>query len=298
MSNRLFKIIVLLLVLFAATAVWIPRQRALAASRARLAEKKALQQNLQQHIDAANAELSSLRADLKTENTRRRQTQSAIAHAQAELNKIDPQSRWTAPPENLPDWNSDSPYVWLRKEILPQLPVKAFTENGALNQDVASVLTLDPKQTAALNTTLTDIMAEYHALETSKVQKSDEHLPGIAEQDGEKLTLVVPPQPDDGKMYKQQFETALRDALGAQRADLLLQTAETWLDEQFSQSGAKPKTISILRHPDGSYSLSVKSGNGWFSTGGPWPIIQRNIPAHLRPLFNEIVQPQPAQNAP
>ncbi|MGZ5505920.1 MAG: hypothetical protein ACXWKH_06040 [Limisphaerales bacterium] len=287
-----------LFILSAATAVWIPRQRTLADARATLAETKAQRLNLEQRINAATTELNSSRSELLAQHTSRKQTRSAIDKAERELNKVDPENRWATPPASLPNWNNESPYVWLRKEILPKLPVQAFTENGALNGDVASVLTLDQKQTAALNTTLTNLLAEYHSLEAAKAEKTDEHLPGIAGEKGDKLTIRVQPQPEDGKRIMQQFETALRNELGPQRADLLLQTSESWLDQQFNQSGAEPKTISLIRHPDGSYNLSIKSGGSWFSTGGPWRIIKNQIPVHLRDLFNEMTQPQPDNVSP
>ncbi len=295
MSKRLFKIILILLILSAATAVWIPHQRHLTEAHAALAETNAQRLKLEERINAATAELESARRELQTQNSNRKQTRSAIARAEAALSKVAPESRWVAAPSTLPNWINGSPYVWLRKDILPKLPVQAFNENGAVNADVAAVLTLNEKQTIALNATLTNLLAEYHAIETAKAEKTDDDLPGIAGQKGEKLTIRVQPQPEDGKRFMQQFETALRDEIGAQRADLLLQTSETWLDQQFSQSGAKPKTISLLRHPDGSYNLSIKSGSSWFSTGGPWKIIQGQIPAHLRDLFNDLVHPQPEQ---
>jgi len=298
MSKRLFKIVLILLILSAATAVWIPHQQRLSETRAALAETNAQRLELQERINAATAALESARRELQTQSTNRKQIRSDIAKAEAELSKVDPESRWVAPPASLPDWNSGSPYVWLRKDMLPKLPVQAFNENGAVNGDVASVLTLNEKQMATLNATLTKLMAEYRAIETAKAEKTDEALPGIAGQKGEKLTIRVQPQPEEGKRFMQQFETALRDEIGAQRADLLLQTSESWLDQQFSQSGAKPKTISLLRHPDGSYNLSIKSGSSWFSTGGPWKIIQGQIPAHLRDLFNDIVSPQIQQPSP
>lgn len=275
--------------------MWIPHQRSLAESRTTLAETKARRLKLEERINVATTELESARSELRALHTSRKQTRSAIEKAENELNNIDPESLWALSPANLPDWNSASPYVWLRKDMLPKLPVRAFNENGALNDEVASVITLDKNQTSALNATLTNLLADYQALETAKAEKTDEHLPGIADQKGDKLTIRVQPQPEDGKRFIQQFETTLRNELGSQRADLLLQTSEIWLDQQFSQSGAEPKTISLLHRPDGSYQLSIKSGSNWFSTGGPWKIIKNNIPAHLRDMFNPIAPPQPEQ---
>jgi hypothetical protein len=298
MSNRLSKTILLLVILSAATAVWIPRQRALAQTRAVLAETKARALKFDERINAATAQLESVRAEVKAQTASRKEARSAIAKAEADLAKIDPESRWTTAPPNLPNWNSDSPYVWLRKDIIPQLPITAFEENGELNPNVAYVLTLDEKQATALNRTLTKILADYRALEATKAEKTDEHLPGIAGQDGDKLTIRVQPQAAEGKQYMQQFQAAFRNELGSQRAGLLLQVADNWFDQQFSQSATAPKAISLLRCPDGSYSISIKSGNSWQSTGGPWRIAQLWIPPHLRPMFSDIAPPPTDQASP
>jgi hypothetical protein len=297
MSKRLSKIILALPILSAATALWIPHQRTLAAARTALTDTRAQHKKFEERITAATTGLESARTELHGLQNSRKQTRSAIEKAEAELSRTDPEAHWATPPESLPDWNTQSPYVWLRKDILPKLPIQAFTENGALKTEVASVLMLDQNQKTALNTTLTSLLAEYHSLEAAKAQKTDEHLPGIADQKGDKVTIRVEPQPEDGQRLMQQFQTALRNQIGEQRADLMLKASEMWLDEQFSQSGAEPKTISILRHPDGSYSLSIKSGASWFSTGGPWRNIKSNIPVHLRQMFSDIIPAQPDQSS-
>ena len=294
-TTRFGKLALVMLILMGAAAVWIPRQRDLQQSRIALANAKARRAELEEHVVTAATALESARRELRGQKAGGRELQDAVAKAGRELAKVDPESRWVTPPVTLPDWNGDSPYLWLRKEMLPKLPVEVFTETGALREEVGSILTLDQNQRATLNATLSRLLAEYRTLEAAKAERTDEHLPGIAGQEGDKISVRVQPLPEEGKRLKQEFETALRTELGVQRADLVIQAGDNWLDSQFSQFGAEPKTISLIHNPGGSYNISIQSGRSWFSTGGPWQIINRHIPAHLRPLFSELAEPETAK---
>ena len=153
----------------------------------------------------------------------------------------------------------------------------------------AAVFAVDATALRALNTQLNQIVGEYHALEAASAKPTAEHLSG-APRDGKTVTIQVPPLPEEGARFKAQFEAALNVQLGSQRADILLQTAEGWMDEQFSRFGNEPKIISLSRLSNGGYNVSIKSGGGWFSCGVPkdYPnLIQTYIPPHLLPLFRD-----------
>jgi hypothetical protein len=291
-STRFGKLAMIMLILMGAAAVWIPRQQDLQQSRIALANAKVRRGQLEERIAAAASTLESARRELRGQKAGGKELQTALAKAEQELAKVDPESRWVAPPATLPDWNRDSPYLWLRKEMLPKLPVEVFTETGALQEEVGAILTLDPNQRAVLNATLARLLAEYRTLEAAKAERTEDHLPGIAGQAGDKISVRVQPLPEEGARLKRQFETALRTELGVQRADLVIQAGDNWLDSQFSQFGAEPKTISLIHNQGGSYSICFQSGHSWFSTGGPWQIINSHIPVHLRPLFSEMVEPE------
>lgn len=199
---------------------------------------------------------------------------------------------WTEPPARVPDWNPASPYVWLRKESLPSFPVPVFDEEGRLVAGVASVLMVPPETLRRLNGRLAGLLDGLHAEELAHAEPSDEHLPGVAEGKGERLTIKVPALPDVGARLKAEFEAALSESLGPARADLVQRTAAGWLDMHFSQFGSEPSIISVLRHPEGTFNVSKKSGFSSMSVGGPTDI-RDYIPVHLRPLFAPLTEPKP-----
>ena len=95
-----------------------------------------------------------------------------------------------------------------------------------------------------------------------------------------------------GEILKREFEETLRSFLGQQRAELVLKRAAGWLESQFAVAGTEPKTISVGRHPNGTYNLSIQTGNSWFSTGG-FGELNQYLPEYLLPLFSDgLNQPQ------
>jgi len=287
-TMRTRKTTLIVLILLAALTVWIPRQRKLAQARLAVAEADAQLIKLSERIEAATAALESVRREWRAQRANRAETQAAVAKAEQELEGVDTESRWVAPPSALPDWEAESPYVWLRKETLPGLEVSAFTDNGELRGEIATVLTATESQRRALNVALPRLLAEYRALEMANAERIDEPLPAMGD-DGAKVTVRINPMAEEGARLKQEFKAALRSELGEQRAELLMQLSAVWLDSQFNRFGAEPRTISVTRHPNGTYDISSRSANGSSFVGSTPKIYDEYIPAHLLPLFNDVV---------
>jgi hypothetical protein len=296
--NRPSKSALVVLIAALASGLWVPHQIKLVHARRWIVEAEARLNALRDRIAAASDSLESAQRELRAAIDRHDQTLAAVAKAERSLAARDPEARWTAPPASLPEWNADSPYIWLRKEMVPRLPVSPFTEDGGLRAEVGYVLVVDPVAQRNLNQQLKQLLGDYRALEIANAQPTEDHLPGIAGQPGEKLTIRVRPQPEEGARVKQQFEAALVDALGAQRAELLTKAGESWLGSEFAQFGAEPKIISVIRHPGGSFNISIKTGNNWMSTGGPASAIKNLIPSHFWPMFSKLFNPADAADPP
>lgn len=298
---KLNKLTLVGLILAATTTAWTIREGGLRQTRRAIADARVQASAAEERARLAEDELVAVQTRLAEARRRHDVTQAEVAAATRELAKRDPESAWTEPPESLPQWSAESPFVWLRKEIVPKLPVEAFQSTGELRPEVAYVLTLDSTQQEALNTALRRCLNDYRKIETAHVERLEEHLPGIAGQDGERLTIRVTPVPEAGTNARREFEAALRNALGDQRTDLLLEVSEDWLSSEFSGATTETKTISVLRRPGGSLDISIKSGNSWLSTGVPKDrpeMINHYIPPHLQPFFREFLEPAVETGAP
>ena len=279
--------VVFLASLLAVAAIVAARHSAISRTRAALEEALAHVADVDKKIVAAELALNAEHQTAKEHIVATSQALAQLADKETELSKVDPDSAWSSPPDEWPEWNEKSPFVWLRKEMLSKLPVEPFTKDAELPVAVANVLALDKDAHQALNADLRRIINDYHEFEMGFVQRIDNPLPGIAG-DGPSATVRVNPLPEEISRFKQEFVQTLTGAVGEQRADLLLQAGEGWLDSQFGQSGGEPKTISVVRHPDGTYSMAMRHGSSWFSTSG-FSNLDAYIPKHLLSFFSDVM---------
>ena len=280
-----------LVALLLGLVVWVPRQRAWKETRQQLAAARAFHAELEGRLAEARATLAASRQALTQQQAGLDETLAALAQAERALVRVDPESQWSAPPGTWPAWTPASPYVWVRKEMLPQLGLgeDVFTSAGTLRAEAAAVLAVSDEQQACLNATLPGLLAEYHALEVANAERLDQPLPGI-EGEGPQVTIRVRPLPEEGARLEAQFIASLQEQLGDQRTDLVRQVAGGWLDSAFSGLSAEPRIISVIRHPNGSYNLSTRTGSGWLSVGVTSPTsLMAYLPAYLTPLFEDVL---------
>lgn len=248
--------------------------------------------------EAARAALRALEHELDVQRSERDAVSSRSTEVAQEIALMESSDRWSSPPETLPWWDAESPYIWIEKEKLLMFPLRPFAANGQLDSSVAEVLVMSSEELKTLNHTLSHIVADYRTQEAAHTVRTDEHLAGISGADGDKVTIVVKPIPEVSARLRDQFEGTLWDQLGDQRASLVLRASEGWMQEQLGwvnyESEAptpEPRTFSAVRWPDGSYNLSVRSGHTWMSVGGPMSL-NHYIPEHLRHFFAEIEGPR------
>jgi hypothetical protein len=279
------------LIFMTTLAVWIPNQVSLDRDRKAIVEAREQLRALREQTTAVENALDSAQQEFATQEADCIRAVIELAKAEKEFAKVDPDSRWSEPPATLPDWKPDSPYVWLSKEMISQLSLSSFNDSGGLDPEYAAILAIDPKTQTSLNAELRKLVADFRQLQAAKAERTEDHLAGIADQEGEKLTIRVQPLPEEGARFKAQFEAALMNAMGEQRAKLVMKTGEHWIDEEFSQYGTEPKIISVLRRPNDTYNLSIKSGGNWFNTGGiQFYLLREQIPANVRHLFQEFLE--------
>lgn len=285
---RTHRLLILLTVIGLGIALWIIGQRQLQARRSALNGQAAEVTRLRDLASAEQVEVDRLRRELDSERQLALEATARGAALAARPSEPGPDAQWNAPPSTLPDWNPTSPYVWIQKSLLPEIPVQPFEDTGLLQSGLGPILALDPQRERALNETLSRLVADARALEAASALLSSEHLSGIADQPGEKLTLQVPGQSAAARQLRSQVESALRTELGESRSELVLHWGKAWLEEQFERSAAS--TYSVVRHPDATYGIRIETGSSGMSVGGSDAFINY-IPHHLRPWFESLQNP-------
>jgi hypothetical protein len=271
-------------------------QRRIRAARSRIDETRAQLAMLNTQTAALKKDLESRQSQLQTEITARDSAIESVAKENRQLAAMDPDSPWAQPPARLPDWNVESPYVWLQKDALTRLPITAFSKSAELEAGLASALAFEDKDRRQLSQNLRNILQQYQSLEAAGAQFTTNHLPDIMNATGRKATIILQPVPEEAARLKDEFAAAIKESMGEQRGQLVAQLAEPWLHENLSLDQTQPKTISAVRHPNGTLNITIKSASNWMSVGGPTRL-EDYVPSHLLHFFAGLDQ-NSDQNSP
>jgi hypothetical protein len=278
------RISIMLAMILVAALLALQKQARITSAKNALSAMESELGMLKSQRAALETAIASRQSQVQAQTGARNIAQSALATEQRKLAKADPNNFWAEPPVQLPDWNQDSPFVWLSKEMLSRLPVTPFSASGELDPQLASVLTLTEPQRIQLNAKLLTLLEEYRGLEAAHVEFSTNHPSGIKHFPGEKLTIIVPPLQEDGERLKNEFIGSIKAHLGEQRSELILRQARGWLGEHFNHEATRPKMISAVRHANGTFNISIQTGGSSMSVGDQVDF-DTYIPSHLRPFF-------------
>ncbi len=260
--------------------------RKTAAVTARTTELAALETQTTRLKD----EITALRAEVRREEIAAEIARAAEAKAMAEFSAINPDAQWAEPPETLPDWNPASPFIWIPKDLLTQIPSEPFSQNGSLNPGVAEVLGISPETRKELDRLVAAGLERFRQMEFTNVYLSTNHLPGVSHIEGKKLTIELRPPPEAGPQLKEELISAFVSKLGAQRAEILMQQGRKWFVENLSAFEPESKFISVAwRPPPNAYSLTIKGPGVWKSYGG-LSDLKGLVPDHVLPYFSELTE--------
>lgn len=246
----------------------------------------------EQQVQSMTGEISSLEDAVLRKRMEHQRAVSDLTRATRVFERKFPDSRWAVQPEVLPQWNPESPFIWIRKDIMKRLPGPAFTSAGELEMRLLPILTVEPAELRQLNAGLRQCIETFRAAEVENVRKTDNHLPGLADREGDKITIEVLLSRETGAVAKAEFEEIVRHHLGRQRSDIVLSVSASWIDSEFAQSSDHPKTITLVRNRSGAYDIAVRSGGSWMSTGFPKEYrdnLKHYVPPHLIPFFSELL---------
>lgn len=293
MNMRPSRTFIISTVFLLALLIGLHRHAAIRETRSFLANGKIQLGRQRERSATLKKEIDQLALEIRGETAARSAAQARAASQFAELAKVDPSAAWAEPPPYLPNWEEPSPFVWVSKDTLQKLPLPAFNRDGALDGSLASILMLDTATHQAVNHKLRSLVTSFHQLEADRATPSTNHLPGI--ENGEKITILVPPLEDQERTkFERDFRGTLLESLGDQRSEITLKLGERWLADKISQFGKGEKRISVVRHPNGDYNLSIQTPGSWISFGGRIDL-PSEIPAHLLHHFAELLPEKEGQ---
>jgi len=288
-SSHRGRLAVALVLALAGALVWMPRQFHLSQQRREMAQALAQYTNLTLQIADQTRELETCRAEAAKQSQIHVQTSVSAAKAERQLAAANPDAYWAQPPVNWPVWETNSPYLWLRKETLASLPIKRISKDGRITSDIAEVMSIPQKQLDSINTSLAKALSDAGAALASNAHRTVE-----TNKDGERVVSVaIDSIPELTQPLTNQFETALVGTLGRQRGEALMGAAQSLIQET-TGFGAQSCLYSARSMTNGfvevrkvsSYQGGHKqSSSGRVRANGAQP---STIPEYLYPFFQDV----------
>ena len=236
-------------------------------------------------LDGAQIRADSLRKNLGQQTIESDSTVSELA----EMGRRRSQSSASEeladahPPAELPAWAPDSPHVWVDKRLFQRLYLHVFLPDGSLTPIATEILALDELKANQLSETLRRIVSDHRSQETIRARLVQEHLPDIAQTEGEKFTFRVDPPTESSTNLKAEFETILKENLGTQRCQLIAGSISNGMSEIFGVQESRGRITSFVRLPDGQFRMAEEGGRIPWATG---PLdIRSFVPKHLHSLI-------------
>jgi hypothetical protein len=295
------KIITAILILGAGAAAFTTLHHTTGQAKA----ARDLQGSEWQEVTNRLAELQSAAAALRHEVVDK---QSKLRHASLD-SKLDPEllqllngakghaAAWAALREQLGiGWNSSEDYVLVNKRVLKEIPFQRLIGGSHLSDEARALLAISPDEEAGIKQSVQDATDAAWL----KVQRT--------EPSGNVLAQYTIPAPDADfqQNVSNRFATEITAALGAERANMFLNSAWRELLSQLAPSASGDVTMTINRTAtDGESKLTceIRQGNSvnimdvqygyypsmWFLTlfPGGWETLAKRegfqLPAGFRP---------------
>ncbi len=143
-----------------------------------------------------------------------------------------------------------------------------------LTQDAAALLAMTTAESEAVDRTTREMIERYHELERRHVSVSEDHAREVSGSPQSLASFKVTTFPSEGSALRAEWVAQINAALGADRAQYLLQLAASWIQSDLGAFGEAERTITF-REGEGSAGFSDKNSHGYsygLGTGGPAPI--------------------------
>lgn len=181
---------------------------------------------------------------------------------------------WAKPPDSLPEWNLNSPYIWLSKDSLTKLPIPALGSRGSIDGSMAELFGIPPELAKDLNAATAEVFRRLESLESELATAT------TPSEKPNSLQLQIQIPTAAMSELKSSFEEAFHRFLGPQRAEIILGLGRSWSDEVFSLE--KSFTVTLL--PGDTYEIA-SSGGGIYRSFGGTSSLDGLLPSHLTARF-------------
>ena len=294
MNRPSLRIPLLLATAMMGLAIWWRGLTALEARKSELDRVQIETDSLRARVVFSGRRLAELRADIHREKQKANALLAGAMAGEGRLAQGNADARWVEPPAELPSWNKESPYIWLRKAALDHSTIRIPTldRNGQLPSLLCQLLDITPAQKSGVEDATAKFLSDFGDVELAAAKVTENHLRGVAGLPGAKVTVEIPAMSGAVDQLGAQVAQTLRAQLGEQRASIVLDWDQHDGD-LFNLHTAEPKIISVRREPGGVMYISTQVGGMMIGTTGNDLSLESHIPRPLLSLFQAVAPPPP-----
>jgi hypothetical protein len=253
------RIVIVTGLLLVAAALWMSRQWSLHQRRLALEQAWARETEMATSLAEQQKQCDQLKQEIEKNHAKKKTIKAEFSLARKEFERVNPDSAWAIPPQEWPNWSDSSPYVWIRKETLPNLNLHPFSNSGRLAQGIDVILDIPPDKLAALNEKLAKVVVQAKQRKFSSMERIINNNDGTPFDETQKVVLRIPSLGEEALRLEKEFNEVLTTELGEERARLLVQSDVIWVKNTFNNEG---RLLSVELTKDGLLEVNSSSISG------------------------------------
>jgi hypothetical protein len=174
------------------------------------------------------------------------------------------------------NWASSRDYVVVSKDSLDQISVNGI-KDMKLTGTASAVLAVTPDEKERVDALMNGLATDYQTWAQAQVQREEPTGEVVAK-------YTMPSDPDFSQTLSNRFTSGVLEALGAERGNLLIQYAWSWMGD-LNMFGGGATTMTLKTRTTGGnpvVDLELETGGGsMYTTISPY----QPFPTAFRPLF-------------
>jgi hypothetical protein len=224
-----------------------------------------------------------------------------------------PKSVPTSPaPSRKAGWQDALPYVEVPKELLSEVTIPSFNNDGRLRAEIVDALAMTTEDAREVQAALDRQRQNWQGSELAAAQYEPTFQVGGPAIPGQKETLTYrfPALTEQGVEVKEQLEASFVNILGSERGNLLLHQSGSELNELFNGYAQSERTVTLIRTGQPRNPVRIRIGcmnDGVEQSAYSYPFTPttseqpgtgHHVPTFLQPLalrwyYSDYVEPSP-----
>lgn len=160
------------------------------------------------------------------------------------------------------NWQSSPDYVVVTKQAVRDVQMAAV-RNGKFTDVAAAVLALTPEERGQVETAIEQVRTDFQGWVLAHIERTEPTTEVLAH-------YTLPKDPAMSQSISNRFNTTVLGALGRERTELILPTAQGWMKSiGLYDCDAKPMMMAVKRSPTGNERRLMVEVSSPDQKGGP-----------------------------